>query len=233
MIIDLRAYGGEVSAYVAAAKDFVERATWTHLQSMQTDLELGRDSSDDFPWSSKKPIRTRVADRYDRAAGKRDPVFVELSFDARFRRLIPKKKSDFEVLKMVTHIKVFSSSDAGRPALHIHVDKKNLGQLGPDMHVQVSEAFTRQASNFALGVPRLPTGFLLPTDCLDFVLSEFFPAEWAKAQTSVHQIDTLRNAQLGRARGVAEQLEIIWKNKRGRTPVSVMQNCDYVGLRLA
>lgn len=234
MIINLRAYSGEVAAYVAAAKGFIDRTTWSRLQAIQADLEFGKDNSDEFPWFTKNPIQTNVATRYDRLGTTKAPVVVTMSFDARFRRTKP-KSLDFEVLGMVTHIKVFSTANPQTPALHVHIDKKNSGQLGPGMHMQVSEAFTKQASAFALAVPRLPTGFLLPTDCLDFVLAEFFPDDWAKAQVGVHQIESLRNAQLERARQLGAQLEALWKGKRGRTPLSVVQglDCSYSGLRLA
>lgn len=232
MIIDLRSYGGEVAAYVAAAKSFVDRTAWTRLQAMQSDLEYGRDNQDDFVWRTSGDIRTRIADRYDGSGKVKPPIVLTLGFHARFKRLAA-KRTDFQVVTMVTHLLVFPEDNLHQPALHIHVDKKNAGQLGPEMHVQVSEAFTKQASGMPLAIPRLPSGFLLPTDCLDIMLTEIFPDEWPEAQASAHEIQSLRQAQLQRLRRLGAQLEEVWKGKQARTPFSALQNCDLAALRLA
>ncbi|TPL49896.1 hypothetical protein [Mesorhizobium sp. B2-4-6] len=232
MIIDLYKYGAEVAAYVRAAEELVARASRYRLEAILNEFETGRETRRNFRWGTDS-IRTIDATQYDRRTGANEPIVATIGFHASFIAPANRKSSDWMVEEMVTHLKIFRVGADEHPVMHLHVDKKNAGQLGPELHVQVSEHCTERLG-MKLAVPRIPAGFLLPTDCLDFILSELFWSDWSKAQTSAHNFSAVRNAQLGRASGFAAAIHSAWTKSPRRTPISVLQDCNFEpALRLA
>ncbi|MDB5690974.1 MAG: hypothetical protein JWO81_37 [Alphaproteobacteria bacterium] len=217
-----------------AAKEFVAPASLPRLDRMLADLETGRDDTTAFTWETKRgePIETRVATEYDSMTGTRDPVIVSMGFFAKFTKRSEKKSPDWDVDRMETHIKI-QAENKNDPALWFHVDKKNTGQLGPATHLQIDEECCEFLGDIKLSVPRFPFGFVLPTDCLDFIMAEFFPMEWGQRLAGIHAFGALRESQLARLHLFAGSILADMNNRKKQTPVGILQDCDFVeGLRL-
>lgn len=234
MIIDLRKFRSEFEFYIKAAADqFLEKESAARLRSALEKLTHALDSkAAEFAWETAAPIRSKVATRYDGLDKRSDPVRVALCFHSRMTK-VAQKGFDWRVNRMVTHLQIFHESDSEKPILHFHIDKKDPKQLGPDVHLQVSEKYVEDARGFSLAVPRIPFGFVLPTECLDFALAEFFGAEWIKAQDSAHSIAAIRNEQVARAERLVDEVQKNWKKFPKQTPVSLLQNYHFPDLRLA
>jgi hypothetical protein len=233
MIIDLNRYAAEVRSYFDAAKDFVLPASLPRLDRLLADLETGRDNTRAFTWQSHEPIETRVATRYDSMTRTPDPVVVSIGFFAQFTKRSEKKSQDWDVDRLETHVSVRAEKEKD-PALWFHVDKKNPGQLGPAVHLQIDEDCCEFLGGIKLGVPRFPFGFILPTDCLDFVLAEFFPMEWGQHLAGSHAFGTLRENQMARVDAVARAIAEDLMKRKKQTPVGILQDCIFsAGVRLA
>lgn len=202
---------------------------------MVADLETGRDNTTSFIWETKvdEPIETQVATRYDSLTRTPDPVVISMGFIAKFTRLGGKKSVDWSVDRLETHITIRGEGKRD-PALWFHIDKKNVGQLGPATHLQISEDCCDFLGDLKLGVPRFPFGFVLPTDCLDFILAEFFPADWGKHLAGSHAFGTLRESQLARLHVFASAVREDLNKRKKQTPVGVLQDCIFAEtIRLA
>ncbi|MDJ0449261.1 hypothetical protein [Methylocystis sp. JR02] len=233
MIIDLREYSKEVVGYTRTAKSLVERASQSALEKVALDLETGQDTQDHFYWNTPKAIRTIETRDYDRAGQSAPPVYVEWGFRAEFtRQPAPRRNAKWRIDELTTQFKVWAARDTTRPALVFHIDRKSPGQFGPDFHMQVSEDYTASAGPLHLAVPRFPTHCLLPTDCLDLVLSEFFQQKWLKEQ-SEGPINLMRSAQLTRAKLYSEAIAGMWQAKPRSTPISALQNFPLPSLNLS
>jgi hypothetical protein len=230
MIINLRAYVKEVEAVAKAAERFVARESYSNLMSAPENLKIGIDSgANTFKWITKGPIKFINATKYDSKTHACEPVVVSIGFVGSFR-LLDKKKHKWNIDGLVTQIKIFKKPEEGQnqeglPIMHMHIDKKNNDQRGPHIHIQVSEDCTKQLG-MKLAVPRIPFNFVLPTDCIDFVLAEFFPDEWHKAQTEAHSFNLIRNNQLVRAEQMLNHVGELWKKNQKRTPVTLIQDYD-------
>ncbi|MER8480731.1 hypothetical protein [Mesorhizobium sp. M1163] len=233
MIINLNKYAAEVAAYIKHAEKFVARPFHSRLRMTLEDLENGLDRRRPFKWRTAEAIRTIDTTRYDRRQGDNEPIFATIGFHASFVAPANHKSNDWTVEEMVTHLLIFRAGAEEEPVMHFHVDKKNADQLGPELHMQVSERFTERLG-MKLAVPRIPSGFLLPTDCLDFILSELFSADWPREQSGAHALTTLRLAQLERARGFVAAVDAAWRKSLRQTPISVLQDCKFEpAIRLA
>lgn len=235
MIIDLKAYGTELAFWIDAFAPYVDRASATALKQILSDLQRGQDETDVFPWNTPKPIKTRVANSYDGQDKAAMPVFVTWSFNARFSKIagLGKRPQLWNIDRLETHIKIIVATDDQPEALHFHNDLKNHGQLGPHTHLQIAESFLQQKKQINLAVPRFPTATVLPTDCLDLVLSEFFPHEWPQSQADARGIDQLRTRQRKRIVDFATQLEKHWEHQKKTTPVAVTQDAYLANFQIA
>lgn len=228
MKIDLAKYLKEVRSVEKAAEQFVTKDAVNRLHAMADSLETGATNRPEtFTWRTEegKPIVTIAADAYDSLEKKQsEPVVLHFDFCGTFRRGAT-KKDPWHVVSMVSHIKIFKSGTTEPELLHFHVDKRNEKQLGPGLHLQIAEKYVAAKGGVKLAVPRIPFGYVLPTDCLDFALAEFFPVAWGKAQLEAHDITSVRDGQLARSRAFGEALVAKFKNfGEKRSPVSVLQN---------
>ncbi|GAB1582895.1 hypothetical protein PPNSA23_28380 [Phyllobacterium phragmitis] len=221
----MRNYGNELAHWIRAFEPFVEHAFKPALPRLQAVLERGQDASPEkFEWDLKEPIATIVADSYDKRGGKSHKVRLYWQFESIFRRgAETRRKNIWTVAKMVTQIQVRDATTDDR-LLHFHVDMKNLGQLGPHIHLQLSEEYMADKVGSPIAVPRFPFATVLPTDCLDFVLSEFFPTKWPKSQSEAHGLKILQTAQRKRLTNMAEAIAGLWEKPSKQTPVSITQD---------
>lgn len=233
MIIDLHKYGTELRFWAQAFEPFVDPSSRSALRRIFADLENGRENLDRFPWKLPKPIMSRVTSAYDGTEKAAHPVYVTWQFHSEFKRIPPAKQRLWDVLEMVTHIKVMSAENDGAEIIHFHYDMKSEKQLGPHTHLQISEMFLEEKQKVALAVPRFPSAVLLPTDCLDLVLAEFFPNEWPKEQANSAGISALRAGQLRRAESLIKALCNQWDSNPKMTPFAKTQNCFMPSVQLA
>jgi hypothetical protein len=225
MIINLKDYANEAQFILQAAKPFIIAQSINVLDEIKSDLETGRGGGKAFTWETKRPMKFKEARDYDRRKGTVIPITVEISFCSQFSP-ISRKGNDWKIDRLETHLKLFRDGN-DEPVLHLHIDKKNKDQRGPHLHMQISEECT-QRLGMRIGVPRFPFGFLLPTDCLDFALAEFFQDEWGQTQTGAQGIRLIRDAQKARARNASIKLQAEWDKITNKTPVSILQDC-YLG----
>lgn len=234
MKINLRNYGTELAHWLRAFEPFVEPASQPALSRLKLVLEDGRDNlREKFDWSLKDPIITKIANSYDRRNNNAHEVRVGWQFESAFERgEHSRKKSIWTVGKMVTHIRVYDAAN-NEVLLHFHVDMKNSEQLGPHIHLQLSEDYMEKRVGLQIAVPRFPFATILPTDCLDFVLSEFFPIEWPRSQSDAQGLATLQRAQRDRLRDMAEAIAKLWDKPSRQTPVSATQDYHMPDLQIA
>lgn len=239
MKIDLRNYARELGHWLEAFEPFMDRASRPELRRLSKSLEDGRDAPhSSFPWRLHKPLRSVEADKYDGLEKTPHKVWIGWQFEADFERGPDlTKKYIWTIRSMVTQIRVHSSADDSE-ILHFHYDLKNLNankvpQLGPHIHMQFSEHYLKEHKRIAIAVPRFPSAVLLPTDCFDLVLSEFFPSKWPKEQSKLTGIDVLRAGQRQRMVNMAEALNKVWEVSRKRTLVAAIQNCYMPDIQIA
>ena len=232
MLINLDRYCQELDAYVPGFLPFLERRSQGTLQDLVEDLKQSRDHPKcmGFAWSTRNPLHSILADRYDRQSGTSLPVRIQISFMASFSRRTRRDRV-WRLIRVETQIEVVRPCGP-HSLLRFHIDKKNPGQLGPFAHMQFSEDFLQEVIGYGLAVPRFPVCILLPTDCIDFVLSEFFPHRWPQEQTGLFRIRLLRDRQLDRVNQVGIQLRRIL-DKPNRTPVSLLQDSAFDDFQLA
>lgn len=231
MIINLGKYEKEAHNILLAAKPFTVAESNSVLDEIKSALTTGLESRKGFNWKTKRAIILKPATDYDRRTGTAKAATIKFNFNAHFSPPA-RRQEDWRVDELTTELKVFGDN-ADNPALHLHVDKKNNSQRGPHAHIQVSEECTKRLG-MKLAVPRIPFGFLLPTDCLDFVLAEFFPDEWGQAQVGAQGIRLICDAQRQRAINFSRKLEAEWAKHPKKSPVSVLQDCSLgEDLRLA
>jgi hypothetical protein len=174
MRINLREYATELRHWVEAFEQFVDPGSKRPLSRLLEELENGRDNvRPAFGWKLAAPIRSVVADRYDGHGRTPNKVIVSWQFESEFETGPDfKKKSIWIVKKMVTQIRIHSVPD-DNVILQFHYDMKNRSQLGPHVHMQLSEHYQKEQDRIPIAVPRFPAMTMLPTDCFDLVLSEF------------------------------------------------------------
>lgn len=232
MKIDLKAYGKELEFWLEAFKPFVDHGSQPALPRLKQQLEDGRDiARPTFPWKLDKPIVTKAADRYDGTGKTPHRVRIGWQFAATFERgNDPKNRALWMVKEMATHIHV-SLSGSGEEILHFHFDLKNKGQLGPHAHMQLSEHFLKNKNRVPVAVPRFPSTAVLPTDCLDLVLAEFFPFEWPRSQSDSRGLNTLQTGQQKRIMEMSQAIAKGWPKSR-MTPISAIQDCFMPDLQI-
>ncbi|MBY5839828.1 hypothetical protein J3P71_06430 [Rhizobium leguminosarum] len=226
MKINLQNYRQEFDHWIKAFDPFVDHASKSALPQLHSRLEDGIDNKrESFTWELKKPVTTIVAESYDKKEESGShPIRIDWQFKSVFERCEDtKKKKIWSVKEMCTH---FSINDAsgGDEIMHFHVDLKNDKQLGPHVHFQFSEEYMEKNVGVRLAVPRFPLATVLPTDCMDFVLSEFFPHRWPQSQSGAHGLKNLREAQRKRLENMAMAVATLWVKNPNRTPVSITQD---------
>lgn len=234
MKINIQDYAKELEYWIKAFDPFVDRTSIGTLRETRERLLSGFDRKVKFAWATARPIKLEVARAYDRAEGEVDPLQVRWRFMATFAP-DPADKSKrplWDVLRMNTEVELYRP-DPEYLVMRYHHDLKGSGQLGPHTHLQISEDFLDDAVGMRLAVPRFPAAALLPTDCLDLVLSEFFPHRWPKVQSEATSLGLMRQGQIDRVTRLAEELQRDWRKNPKRTPVSLLQNCYFPDLRLA
>jgi hypothetical protein len=234
MKINLHEYVRELEYWIKAFEPYVDRASIGHLRDTHESMSSKMNKKAEFEWATSRPITLAISTEYDRAEGQMEPVHVSWRFRACFSP-DPEDKSKrplWDVLRLNTELEVHRQNPE-MLLFRFHHDMKDKDQLGPHAHLQVSESFLEEKVGMRLAVPRFPAVALLPTDCLDMVLSEFFPRKWPKEQSGAFNFDTLRRGQIDRAERFAEALRRDWGNRRKRTPVASLQNCYFPDLRLA
>ena len=223
MKISLRDYGTELAFWLEAFKPFVAKDSASALAKIHEQLEDGRDNlRASFPWKLANPIMTIVADRYDGKNRTPHRVRIGWQFETVFDKgAASKKHAMWTVQKMVTQIRVHSADD-NSVASHFHFDMKNGQQLGPHIHLQISEDYQKDKGRIPLAVPRYPIAPLLPTDCLDLVLNEFFPFAWPESQVKSRGSATLRNRQRERLMRISQAVVKRWDESLN-TPIVASQ----------
>lgn len=211
-----------------AASDFVSAESQSRLHDFVEDLRSAYErGEEEFPWKTPKPIVTISSRHYDGKTHPRDDAHLEFQFKSHLKRK-GRGSADWQLEAMTTRICIFDSQKAEK-LLSVHVDLKEPKQLGPEVHFQISEM-----NAGGLGVPRVPFGFLLPTDCLDFALAELFPERWGAVQTSAYDIGRIRKGQLERVKVLAGTILSVWDKQTKRTPASILQDHTFDGeLRFA
>lgn len=234
MKINLREYSTELGYWIDAFSPFIDTPSLPALRNLQIELEDGRDNlRPRFDWKLPVPIVTKVADQYDGPGRSPHKVKVGWQFTSTFSATDDsKKKHIWLVESMVTHIRVYSQHDNAE-ILHFHLDLKESNQLGPHVHMQFSEHFLKNKGRIPIALPRFPSAALLPTDCLDFVLCEFFPFEWPKSQSSSRGLMALRQGQQNRFVAMSQALMHQWQASSRKTPIAATQNCKLLDLQIA
>ncbi|MEF3130114.1 hypothetical protein OS035_01380 [Rhizobium sp. 268] len=235
MKIDLRNYATELNHWIAAFSPLIETASHPALSRMKDDLDQGRFNKgrDSFPWLLGKPIWTKPAEHYDGLDKKTHKVKIGWKFYSIFAVDQKAKKTGlWSVERMETHIYVYSV-ETDEEIIHFHFDLKNKDQLGPHVHMQLSENYLINSKRIPIAVPRFPFSTVLPTDCLDLVLSEFFPETWPKRQSEAEGVNVIRSRQRKRLTEISEALLKKWDASIKQTPVCVTQNYYFPDLQLA
>lgn len=225
MRIDLKAYARELEYWLDAFAPFVEHGSQPALPRLKEQLENGRDvARPTFPWKLDKPVMTIAADKYDGVNKTPHQVRIGWQFTAIFKSAeIQRRNALWTIEKMETHIYV-RLCDSGNDILHFHYDLKNKGQLGPHVHMQLSEHFQKNKGLIPIAVPRFPSAAVLPTDCLDLVLAEFFPFKWPQSQKDSRGLSTLQNGQQKRFMAMSQAIAKGWQGSR-KTPIAAIQEC--------
>lgn len=234
MKIDLKEYGDELEYWVEAFKPFVDHASWHSLKGICDTLADGRDNRRTvFQWFVRDLIWTKIADRYDGVDKTPHEIRVGWRFQSTFvLGTDPRRKPIWTVKEMVTQIHVCLAENNGE-ILRFHYDMKNEGQLGPHVHMQFSEEYMKDNKRIPIAVPRFPSPTMLPTDCLDLVLSEFFPFEWPRSQSDSRGLKILQTRQRARMVMMAQAMINGWAASPRRTPISAMQSSYMPELQIA
>lgn len=228
IIINLKNYIKEVEAMTKVAADFISPDSQSRLHDFVEDLRSAHERGEEsFPWKTSKPIVTVPSRNYDGKTHPRNAAHLEFQFKSVLQRKA-RGSADWKLDEMTTRICIVDSSEM-KKLLSIHIDLKSPNQWGPEVHFQVAEGHAG-----GLAVPRVPFGFLLPTDCLDFALAELFPEKWKAAQTTAYDMSRLRKGQLDRIKAIGENILSLWDKQTKRTPVCVLQDHSFDGdLRFA
>ncbi|WP_105438961.1 hypothetical protein [Neorhizobium sp. T25_13] len=235
MKINLQNYRQEFDHWIKAFDQFVDHASKPTLNDLKTTLEDGIDNKREaFKWIPRNVVSTIIADSYDRRKpSASDPVYIDWWFEAEFARCEDtRKKKIWLVNSMCTQFNVRNASD-NASIMQFHVDLRDGKQLGPHVHLQMAEEYMKRNVGVPLAVPRFPLATVLPTDCMDLVLSEFFPHTWPQSQSGAHGVANLRDAQLRRLKTMASEIVKLWGKQTKQTPVSVVQDCLLPDIELA
>lgn len=233
MIINLHSYAEELDAFIPALQPFLDGPSHARYMNLVERLKQRRDNirCRHFSWETQEPLTTICTERYDGRDRRSEPVTVSVGIDAHFTRDAVSVKL-WSIDRLIIHVSVFRP-DNDQPSLQFHIDQKNDGQLGPPIHMQVSDKFLGALHGHRLAVPRFPIVPLLPTDCFDFLLSEFFPRDWSENQAGLWRIRFLRQQQKGRICSIARELHAAWRKTPNRTFINFVQNSSLAGLQLA
>lgn len=234
MKIDLAQYGQELEVWLKVVEPFTDRASVNALRKLGESLLDGNAKRPaKLEWKASKPIISKPAERYDGVDKVKPPVRVAWSFKAVFVEPAKVNRRWIWTIEELSTHSVVTLCETGEEILRFHHDLKNQGQLGPHVHMQVSEEWLTSKGLTPIAVPRFPAGAVLPTDCLDLVFSEFFPHEWPRLQADAVGINTLITAQQARFRAIAAAVLKSWDDKPKKTPIAAMQNCYMPELQLA
>ena len=233
MIINLHSYAEELDVFTHALEPFLDGPSHARYNNLVERLKQCRDNTkcENFAWSTQESLTTIRAECYDGRGRRSEPVTISVGIDGHFTRDTAAAEL-WSIDRLITHLSVIRPDD-DQPSLQFHIDQKNEGQLGPPIHMQVSERFLGDFHGHRLAVPRFPIVTLLPTDCFDFLLSEFFPHHWSASQAGLWRITFLRQQQKRRICSVARELHAAWRKTPKRTFISFVQDSSLAGLQLA
>lgn len=223
--LDLGYYADEVDAFAGLAEDFVDGASALRLNDVARELQgMVASGTPAFVWETRSDIIFRPGTRYDGPDRQHAETSLSIGFCCKFWRpaKTPRKCRVWQVVRCATHLSLVK--DGGR--LCFHIDYKNAGQWGPQIHFQVEEA----AETGNLPIPRLPSLSFLPTDCADMGLAELHPEEWRRIQQSSamnHHMSVVRTAQEQRATAYVADIRRQWDDDARATRISMLQ--DYTG----
>jgi hypothetical protein len=218
--IDLKKYLEEVDAMEKLVEPFVETASIERLKRVQIDLRTGLDSGNSvLPWKTERPIFIKPSTVFDSLSKRQPPIHIKFMFKAEFQRMGSGRRVKWGISFMNSKVSLCS---ADIEKIVFHIDLKNPGQLGPVFHFQINEDFAG-----SLAIPRVPFGFVLPTDCLDFAMAELYPEQWTQAQVSAHSITKIVDGQSYRAAALAADVMSFWKSRRKISPASLLQNYSF------
>ena len=226
--IDLNAYIEEVRDFSKMAGDLIDRTSQTDLGNIATSLEAHLTRTTEFPWKTPNRIKTVPSNLYDGLNKAMPPLRLSFGFSSTLKPNLNKRNKiqDWTIKQMSCNMKLLAEDETTLG--DFHVDLKNKDQLGPTIHFQVAER--RGPGGFKVGIPRMPIGVVLPTDCLDFALFEVFPRQWPQKQTEYYRTNFLIQRQQHRIEEVFRKLQDGWKGVKSRTPVSYLQNHTFTEL---
>ena len=232
MLIDLMKFADELDAFGPALDPFLEPLSHRRFLELVEQLKASRDNPriPAFSWSTPAWLTTISADGYNGGRRPAQSAQVQVGIDARFSRL-PDARRIWNIERLITQVSI-ARVDQQRPSLSFHIDMKNPNQLGPGVHMQVSDTFLHTAVGHRLSVPRFPITLVLPTDCIDFVLTEFFPNRWNEHLSGMWRIGLLRRHQEKRLRDLVMELWGQWQGSPNSTLIGMIQNSSLDGLRL-
>jgi hypothetical protein len=231
--IDLNEYGRELGYWIEGFKPFVDQASHAALDRLKRELEDSRDNRRSaFDWKLAKPVMTIATDRYDGKNKTPHKVRIGWQFESRISLTDNSRRSPvWTIDRLSTHVRVYSTTD-DQIILHYHHDLREKSQLGPQSHMQFSERFRKDKGLIPIAVPRFPSLAVLPTDCLDLALCEFFPFKWPQEQAGVTGLTVLQNRQRNRLLEMAKVVVDAW-DKKAKTPLAVIQDLYKPDLKIA
>lgn len=222
MLLNLADYAEEVEAFAALADDFIDATSALRLNDVARELRNFVDAgTHNFTWQTHADIVFRKSNNYDGPGRVHNDTNLEVGFTCEFSRPAntARRCRVWRILRSATHIAL--SKDGGQ--LRCHIDYKNPGQWGPQVHFQINEA----AENGNLPIPRIPSLAFLPTDCADLALSELHPEEWKKVQASgamSRHMSLVRSSQERRSLAYIADIRRKWDEDRQMTRISMLQD---------
>jgi hypothetical protein len=222
VLLDLAQYSDEVEAFAGLADDFVDAASALRLNDVARELRNFVDAgTPSFTWQTRADIVFRPSNLYDGPQRQHTDTSLAIGFACEFSRpvSIPRRCRVWRVVQSATHLAL--SKDGGR--LRFHIDYKNAGQWGPQIHFQIDEA--PDIGN--LSIPRIPSLSFLPTDCADLGLAELHPLEWRQVQASMamnHHMSVVRTAQERRSVAYVNDIRRQWKDDTRATRICMLQD---------
>ena len=222
VLLDLVDYADEVEAFAGIADEFVDAGSALKLKDVARELRNFVDTgTSSFVWQTPGEIAFRSSRLYDGPGREHTQTDLRIGFTCEFRRPVKTRKKCrvWQAVQAATHVTL--EKDGGQ--LRFHVDYKNVGQWGPQIHFQIVES--DETGN--LCIPRMPALSFLPTDCADLALAELHPEEWRKVQASgakSRHVSIVRSAQQARVLAYLGDIGRQWEQDRLTTRVSMLQD---------
>ncbi|RYG38920.1 MAG: hypothetical protein EON93_01080 [Burkholderiales bacterium] len=221
-LIDLDHYAEEVAAFAGLAAGFVAGSSTLRLDDVERQLRQAVEAGQHtIVWETRDPIIFRPGNLYDGPGREHAPTSFSLEFRCEFSRPTATRRRCrvWQIVHSATHVSI--EKEAG--GLRFHVDYKNAGQWGPQVHLQIEES----PEHGDLPIPRIPAMSFLPTDCADLALSELHPEEWRRTQGAggmQHHMSVVRNAQESRTLAYVSDIRRQWNQDTRLTRISMLQD---------